>query len=96
MRTVNIDGSGDTPWPCEGAGYTSYVEPDVTHDGKLIASRVAQESDIFRYPVHGTPLENVTNAKRITRQTGIVQVPSVSPDGEEVAYLSRYLDRPIG
>lgn len=33
-------------------------------------------------------MENVSNAKRITFQTGQVQVPTASPDGEEVAYLS--------
>jgi Tol biopolymer transport system component len=46
------------------------------------------QSDIYGYPVDGTPRENMVNARRITRQTGMVQVPSASPDGEQVAYLS--------
>ncbi|MCH7935242.1 MAG: DPP IV N-terminal domain-containing protein [Gemmatimonadetes bacterium] len=54
----------------------------------MVASRVGLESDIYRFPVDGSPLENVRNAERITRQTGQVQTPSVSPNGEEVVYLS--------
>ena len=88
LRTVKTDGSDDIQVPPVGAGYASYVEPDVTFDGRVVVSRVRLESDVFRYPVDGTPLENVTNAKRITQQTGQVQTPSVSPSGEEVAYLS--------
>ena len=85
---MKSDGSGDVQIPLIDAGYASYVEPDVTSDGQLVASRVRLESDIFRYPVDGSPLENVVNAKRITQQTGQVQTPSASPSGEEVVYLS--------
>jgi Tol biopolymer transport system component len=88
LRTVALDGSHDVPLPCEGAGYASYVEPDVTSSGGLVASRVAMQSDIYGYPVGGTPRENMVKARRITRQTGMVQVPSASPDGKQVAYLS--------
>jgi Tol biopolymer transport system component len=94
LRRVMLDGSNDVPLPCEGAGYASYLEPDVTLGGQLVASRVAQQSDVFRYPTDGTPRENVTHAQRITRQTGQVQVPSASPDGAEVAYLSDSGGRP--
>lgn len=35
-----------------------------------------------------SPVENTRKAVRVTRQTGRVQTPTVSPDGTEVAYLS--------
>lgn len=88
LRTVKMDGSHDVRLLPGGAGNVSYVEPDVTQAGKLVASRARLEADIFRYPVDGTPLENVRHAQRVTRQTGLVQVPSASPDDEEVVYLS--------
>lgn len=88
LWTVNLDGTGKVQLSLADVGYASYVEPDVTLDGKLVASRVEMDSDVFGYPVHGSPHENVQNSKRVTRQTGQVQVPSVSPDGNEVAYLS--------
>jgi Tol biopolymer transport system component len=46
------------------------------------------KSDIWRFPVWGSPGENVRNGLQITRQTGRVQTPSVSPDGQEIVYLS--------
>jgi TolB protein len=46
------------------------------------------ESDIWRFPVMGSPAENTLGAERITRQTGQVQTPSVSPDGTQIVYLS--------
>ena len=46
------------------------------------------KSDIWRFPVAGSPADNVRSGAQITRQTGQVQTPSVSPDGEEIAYLS--------
>jgi len=46
------------------------------------------QSDIWRFPVAGTPADNVKNGTRITQQTGQVQTPSASPDGKEVVYLS--------
>jgi Tol biopolymer transport system component len=69
-------------------GDTSYVQPDMAQGGRLFASRVRMESDIWRFPVMGSPTENTTRAERITRQTGQVQTPSVSPDGTEIVYLS--------
>jgi len=45
-------------------------------------------SDIWKYPVAGSPIENMQHAVRVTRQTGQVQVPSVSPDGSQIVYLS--------
>ena len=46
------------------------------------------QSDIWRFPIDGSPEENTRNAFRVTRQSGQVQTPSVSPDGTEVVYLS--------
>ena len=69
-------------------GDVSYVQPDIVAAGKLFASRVRMQSDIWRFPVAGTPADNVKNGERITHQTGQVQTPSASPDGKEVVYLS--------
>ena len=66
----------------------SYVEPDVHSSGKVLTSRIRGQSDIWRFPVGGSPDENTHNAVRVTRQSGQVQTPSVSPDGTEVVYLS--------
>jgi Tol biopolymer transport system component len=46
------------------------------------------EFDIWKYPVDGTPSENVSRAERITHQTGQVQTPCISPDNREIVYLS--------
>src|SRR3970282_1781448 len=46
------------------------------------------QSDIWRFPVDGSPADNVKNGTRVTHQTGLVQTPSASPDDSEVAYLS--------
>src|SRR4029079_9888638 len=76
---------------CDGQlsfGDVSYVQPDIVAAGKLFASRVRMQSDIWRFPVAGTPADNVKNGARITQQTGQVQTPSASPDGKEVVYLS--------
>ena len=69
-------------------GDVSYVQPDIVAASKLFASRVRMQSDIWRFPVAGTPADNVKNGERITHQTGQVQTPSASPDGKEVVYLS--------
>jgi eukaryotic-like serine/threonine-protein kinase len=69
-------------------GDVSYVEPDIVAPGKLFASRIRMQSDIWRFPVGGSPADNVKQASRITNQTGQVQTPSPSPDDQEVVYLS--------
>jgi serine/threonine protein kinase len=69
-------------------GDVSYVQPDIGQAGRLFASRVRMQSEIWGFPISGSPTENVRNGRRITRQTAQVQTPSVSPDGREVAYLS--------
>ena len=48
----------------------------------------AGHSDIWKFPVGGTPFENTQGRTRITRQTGQVQTPSASPTGEEIVYLA--------
>ncbi len=69
-------------------GDVSYVEPDIVAAGKVFASRIRMQSDIWRFPVDGSPADNVRQARRITNQTGQVQTPSASPDDKEVVYLS--------
>ena len=69
-------------------GDQSYADPDVHQRGILLASRTRSRSDIWKIPTEGSPVDNVSNAIRITRQTGQVQVPTVSPSGAEVAYIS--------
>jgi Tol biopolymer transport system component len=85
LRTVATVGGPDRQLTF---GDVSYVEPDIAAAGKLFASRVRMQSDIWRFPVIGSPADNVKNGTRITRQTGQVQTPSASPDGQEVVYLS--------
>jgi Tol biopolymer transport system component len=46
------------------------------------------QSDIWRFPVDGTPLDNVARAVRVTHQTGEVLTPTASPDDREVAFLA--------
>ncbi len=45
-------------------------------------------SDLWKIPVTGAPAENARTATRITRQTAAAQVPSLSPDENEIVYLS--------
>jgi Tol biopolymer transport system component len=68
-------------------GDVSYVEPDA-RGATLAASRIRSKSDVWRIPVDGSPERNVRDAVRVTHQTGVAQVPSVSPDESEVVYLS--------
>jgi len=85
LRVVGRDGSDDRQltW-----GDVSYFEPDVHPSGRLLASRLHSQSDVWRFPIDGTALDNVRDAVRITRQTGQIQVPAVSPDGRELVYVS--------
>ena len=92
LRVLRLADGSDEPIPTTDSGYVSYVEPEVTSLGNLVASRIQMESDIYRFPVgedtaKEDPAETVRNAERITYQTGMVQVPSASWSGEEVAYL---------
>ena len=85
LRTVGAGGDHDRQLTF---GDVSYHEPDVRDTGRLLASRVRGRSDIWSFPIDGTPAENVRNAVRVTNQTGQIQVPAVSPDGRTVVYVS--------
>jgi Tol biopolymer transport system component len=85
LRRIGADGGSDRPITF---GDTSYVHPDVDSSGRLLASRIRLQSDIWKIPVSGTPEENARDRIQITRQTGQAQTPSVSPDGREMVYLS--------
>jgi eukaryotic-like serine/threonine-protein kinase len=62
--------------------------PDVDAKGRIAISRSRINFDIWKFPVGSSPLENVQRATRITRQTGEVQTPSLSPDNHQMVYLS--------
>jgi serine/threonine protein kinase/WD40 repeat protein len=85
LRRVGRDGRHDRAIT---VGDLSYVEPDVDASGRIVAARIRSQSDIWKFPISGSPAENTRAGVRITRQSGQVQTPSVSPDGTEVAYLS--------
>jgi Tol biopolymer transport system component len=85
LRLIRQDGTGDRQLTF---GDVSYVQPDVSASGKLVASRIISSSDIWKFPIGGSAEENTRRAIRITQQTGHIQTPSVSPDGKEVVYLS--------
>ena len=85
LRVVNVDGSTDTQIT---SGDVSFVEPDVHESGRLVVCRIRSESDIWKCPVTGSAVENTQAMTPVTRQTGQVQTPSVSPDGSELVYLS--------
>jgi Tol biopolymer transport system component len=69
-------------------GEDSYESPDASAQGNLVVSRVRWESDIWKFPTTGGPVDNARRGARVTRQTGQVQTVAVSPDDSEVAFLS--------
>jgi Tol biopolymer transport system component len=85
LRTVRRDGSRDRQL---SFGDQSYFEPDVDTSGRLVAKRIRDLSDVWRFPITGSPADNVSQAARITRQSGQIQVPALSPDGREMVYIS--------
>jgi Tol biopolymer transport system component len=66
----------------------SYLDPDIHQGGAMVASRRQIEFDLWKYPLDGTALENVSRASRITHQTGQVQTPTVGVRDREIAFLS--------
>jgi serine/threonine protein kinase/Tol biopolymer transport system component len=70
------------------SGETSYMSPDISKSGSIVVSRMKLQTDIWRFPVDGSPSENVRRGIRVTRQTGQVLTPAGSPDDKEVAFLS--------
>ena len=85
LRRVDASGAHDRPLTI---GDVSYVDPDIAKSGVLVASRVSMRSDIWNFPFGDLPTENTANGVRMTRQTGQVRTPSMSPDARHVAYLS--------
>ena len=70
------------------SGETSYMSPDISRSGAILVARMKLQTDIWRFPVDGLPMENVRRGVRVTQQTGQVLTPTASPDGKEVAFLS--------
>ena len=66
----------------------SYLHPDVHADGTIAASRLHLQFDVWKYPIDGSPVENLRRGIRLTRQTGQVQTPTVGATDREVAFLS--------
>lgn len=66
----------------------SYVHPDLHRGGTIAASSLQMQFDIWKYPVSGSPADNVTRGVRLTRQTGQVQTPTVGADDRSIAFLS--------
>ncbi|HEX5108834.1 MAG TPA: protein kinase [Vicinamibacterales bacterium] len=85
LRAVDRDGTNRRPLRF---GDASYTQPDVSPSGDLVVTRTHMQSDIWRIPVGRSAGQNVNNATPVTRQTGLAQAPSVSPDDKQVAYLS--------
>ena len=69
-------------------GEASYISPDLDAKGQLVASRATMSLNIWKFPVDGDALGNVSRGVQITRQTGQVQTPSVGASDREVVYLS--------
>lgn len=69
-------------------GDTSYQYPDVGSTGAVVAARLHLQTDIWRFPVDGSPADNVRRGSRLTHQTAHVLTPTASPDDREVAFLS--------
>jgi serine/threonine protein kinase/WD40 repeat protein len=85
LHMIDLDGSNDTQIT---SGDTSFVEPDVHHSGRLVVSRIRSQSDIWKFPTGESAVENTLRGIQVTRQTGQVQTPSVSPNGSAIVYIS--------
>jgi eukaryotic-like serine/threonine-protein kinase len=69
-------------------GESSYEFPDLGTQGNLVVSRVRAQANVWRFPITGAPVENVRQGVQITRQTGVVQTVTASPDETQLAFLS--------
>jgi Tol biopolymer transport system component len=69
-------------------GESGDESPDIDREGRIVVSRKHMDFDIWKFPVDGTPTENVSRGVRITRQTGQVQTPTLDASDHEMAYLS--------
>jgi Tol biopolymer transport system component len=83
MWQVSRDGTLRQMTPPEA----SYEQPDVDQSGLLAATRLQMRYDIWEYPVD-RETSAVDRGRRVTRQTGQLATPAVSPDGLNVAYIS--------
>ncbi|MEY2413379.1 MAG: hypothetical protein QOD84_1985 [Acidobacteriaceae bacterium] len=68
-------------------GDTVYEHPDVS-GARVITSRRSMQFDIWKYPTGQDPKQNVLDGQRVTRQSGAVYAPTISPDDSEIAFLS--------
>lgn len=71
-------------------GGSNLVDPDVDSKGQVFVSQQRRDFNIWKFPIGGSPAENVRRAAQVTSQTGEVQTPSLSPDGREMVYLSEF------
>jgi serine/threonine protein kinase len=69
-------------------GEDSYVDPDVTASGIVVAGRRRLTFDLWTLPADGTPQENVRRGVRLTHGTGRVTTPWPAPGDRSLAYLS--------
>ena len=67
---------------------TSYVQPDISRAGDLVAARLQLSGDIWSYPADGQARDNVRRGVQLTRQTGHVLTPTAAPGDTEIAFLS--------
>jgi eukaryotic-like serine/threonine-protein kinase len=82
---VPLDGGAQTQLTF---GESSYEFPDLGVHGNLVVSRVRVQANVWKFPIAGDPVENVGQGRQITRQTGVVQTVSVSPDESQLVFLS--------
>jgi Tol biopolymer transport system component len=82
---VPLDGGAQTQLTF---GESSYEFPDLGMQSDLVVSRVRAQANVWRFPIGGDPAENVRHGTQVTRQTGVVQTVTVSPDETQLAFLS--------
>ena len=85
LRVLPLDGSPDRRITY---GDVNYEMPDISPDGRLLASRRMMHFDLWKFPVTNDPVANVRDGVQITNQRSIVQTPSFSPDDTQIAYIS--------
>ena len=74
------------------------MSPDISKSGAILVSRMRLQTDIWRFPVDGSPTENVRRGVRVTRQTGQVLTPTVQPRRQRgrVSVRQRRSCKPVG
>jgi Tol biopolymer transport system component len=85
LFVIKLDGS---PVRQLTFGDTSFVDPDVGSNGLIFVTQLRRDFNVWKFPIAGSPADNMRRAVQVTRQTGQVQTPSLSPDGREMVYLS--------